>query len=563
MFQANPGRTLPSIASASTELMPGVITASYRGYSDNLIADYTDAEHYRLNDDHLYRVYSCRDWVVDEESSIEYNYSVMTPNVMPHLLVCLTVNGNPEPYALYEPSGIVVRGEQLWTYSSSNYSYSARRVELQEAWEAEHPDSKFSKIGSPWDQFFVGGYWSNMPFGTPGNASNRLTWTPFLNEQLLHDSNGFQFPWDKQGWKQQHAAEFEAWTRDWVDKTGDYYRGMPGAKWHFYLPGTFTSGEQPYYGAVRPFWNRVASGVEMDIWAGGDAYNFEPCWDFKAYFFYPLLYMDYGNTGNFLKVPLQEDFPDFTKITYKFNADTRDITGNQNKYQYDLRDAKSTRRFGTPVWKMVFTDVPFAVDSDLDYFCTVINDGYVFGDQTNNTTIDNNFKNRVGRTRMKDVTVSGSNYRNWRTKGLLMWTMPKTGKDRVSKIRQWDGITATILDARPEGVNKYMLTGIRFQYGTGASAVRWKTNSFPARRGGAIAQEEVGEGEESQNGSITLAWYKNYTGPVTQYYINAEEDTKLNAYRTTTVLDGVDSSVGLFQIALYKPANGWPVTPGG
>ena len=126
-----------------------------------------------------------------------------------------------------------------------------------------------------------------------------------------------------------------------------------------------------------------------------------------------------------------------------------------------------------------------------------------------------------------------------------------------------NGITATVLDARPEGVNKYRLTGIRFQYGTGASAVRWKTNGFPARRGGAIAQEEVGEGEESQNGTITLAWYKNYTGPVTQYYIDAEEDTKLNAYRTTTVLDGVDSSVGLFQIALYKPANGWPVTPGG
>lgn len=541
MFGAFAAPTMIS-PSRSTFLFGGAegtletIKSKYQG--STLASHIADEELSSLGKDGLYNVYE----IATKDSEDEpLEYAVMTPNVNPYIAVVMPQH--PEKiFAIFEPKNAGFNGDCYWEFVGHTFSvaeYDAMVSAMKDGYNATQQDLAPYQITDRLIPKLIPdhGYFSfqecignNVSLTAP-----TLVWTEFLGDFQFNVTDALQYPWDTEEYKEEHFDEISAWNEncDW----DEYVPTTP--VWH--QPTGGKCAMWSYLKEVDPINSRYRNGEAMHFSPfPNDHFISSDYYEFDAFFFYPILYVDRSKSGVFNKVQFSEDFPGLDGLESRswFYKDYDSIRSRLDTTSEAL-SGSNTRYFGTPVWRVTFTDTPFqsSIDEDRYYFCAPAFDTAPI------TTL-------VGSTAQAYQTY----YNRPQAKNdLIFWSEPKSNYSGSGLSGGYDVRVETFLscaidrESRIEGYPRAYFRYKSISFKSTAFDVTYTTTTAPRRGSSMFAQEVVAEGQEPKGGYATLNWFKNSYGPLTQYYI---EDN--DSFATQPILDGAYMSQGVFQLLEMK-----------
>ena len=520
MYQLAPAPTMIS-PSMATKLF-GTVEAgapsllALKGMGDSIGYQVVNQELTTFGSDYLYNFYYLE---TQTEQGDPRNYCVATTNVNPYLMIELDDHPG-EPYAIFKPEDVSFNGDVIWTLHWHNNDIECNL--LMDQSYADYPDAITSKLSSVVRP--NSGYFSIQRTGTDSGQTTlpRLVWTKYIEDAYIPYGQGImQYPWDTLDWKMQHQAAISAWnaSHSWDEYVPmePVYHGVTGAKYAYYT----------YVDPVDPLKYGFLNGPAMTFYPAGDGMGkMKP---FYGYFFYPLLYLDSAGTGVLHKLNKDEEMPTFLSASYR--ADYSGIGAYTTYLDDEILSGPSTKKYGTPIWKLDFPDCPFEVDEDRNYFCAFVSDGAILTVNISNT-------NQAWQAYCNRPTVKNN---------VIMWSEPKSnaGDGTPGKDVQVEDFLSVGLERTKDyqgHSNWFRFTSCVFK--SPSTGAIYKTDGIPHRGNGATANEWVPDPVTPyKGGRVIMTWYRNSVFPITQYYL-----TDIDSFRTQPVLDGADMHFGIFQV---------------
>lgn len=520
MFYAYPARTM-LIPSISTRLFGDSIVGRLQGGSLNNFMPIPSLS--ALGTDNLYDVYN----VWDEERGY---YNVMTPNVNPYIAV-VCPGAETSAYAIYKPTNLPFNGDTVWTAVANNSDLADRIAATISANDPQMPAHLEELVKS--DLLPHTGYFSLQKCKVLGHEQMNFFFTKNLGDYSfgVDEEDAFQYPWDTEEFKQEHAQEIEEYNQN-INYWENYIPSK--AVWHQpYGARLAMVADADPIKSVDPIGAMKLNGDPMVFDLLPNEFNVS--FQMSAYFFYPLLYVDPDCTGEFVKLDFTDGFPSIDGFGFYGDAST----GSSYRLNNEMANGVRTKYFGTPIWKLTFNNVPFDSDIDptRDYFVAFARDGGVL--TQNITNADQARQYYFNRPTIKNDVMFWSEAKEDFLSGYL-------GRD----VRAENFLSCAFTQQRGLDTahsNRYAFDGLAFR-SVAYNAV-WKTASCPKRGGGGTATEVIPD-DPSYNprgGTITVGWYDNSIQPITDFYIK-----DANSFRQQTILDGADMTMGVFQVLEMK-----------
>ena len=236
-----------------------------------------------------------------------------------------------------------------------------------------------------------------------------------------------------------------------------------------------------------------------------------------------------NGTGILHKLNKDQEMPTFLSARYR--ADNSGIGSYTIYLDNEILSGPSTKKYGTPIWKLDFPDCPFQVDSERNYYCAFVNDASVL--TVNISNQDLAWKTYCNRPNVKN--------------NVIMWSEPKSNIGDNTPGR--DVQVEDFLSVGLERTNDYSGHSNWFRFtscvfispSTGAV---YKTDGVPHRGSPAVANEWVPDPTTPyKGGRVVMTWQRNSVYPITQYYLR-----NIDSFNTQPVLDGADMQFGIFQV---------------
>lgn len=522
MFYAYPSRTLLS-PSKTTQVFSGsngegTIVGRLQGVTTNNLMPIPALS--ATGTDYIYDMYN----IYNEADGY---YNVMTPNVNPYLMV-VCPGAETSAFAIFQPTNMPFNGDTIWKPLAYNMDLRDAIKSTISANDPQMPSLLSSNIADqmiPWD-----GYFSFQRGVKNGQEKMVLAYTKYLGDFYLGltKEDSFQYIWDKEVFKIAYAQEIA----DYNQNTGYWENYIPSIEvWH-QPKGARLAMVAEDISPVNPIATGHLNGEAMVLKQLPNEYNMD--YQMTAYFFYPLMYLDRNCTGEFEKLSTSAEFPKYDN----FNFYSDHSTGTGTRLNDQMEHGAAVRKYGTPVWKLTFEGVPFQVDVDpsRDYFVAYVEDGGVLkANITNENQAREYYYNRP--------TIKNN---------VIFWSEPKA--DLSADLYGKDVHLETFLSCaftQKRGVdtdhtNRYIYDSLAFR--SNAYGAIWKTSTCPKRGNSYTATEVIPDPEYTpKGGTIHVEWDRNELFGITKFYVKDEY-----SYRDQIILDGVDMTMGVFQVLEMK-----------
>lgn len=520
MFYAYPARTM-LIPSITTRLFEGTVEGRLQGVSLNNFMPIPSLS--ALGTDNLYDVYN----MFDDDRGY---YNVMTPNVNPFIAV-VCPGAETSAYAVFKPTNLPFNGDTVWTLMGANHDLDER---IKATISADDPQMPSYLSGMVANEILPSnGYFSMQKCKVLGHEQMNFFYTKHLGDFSfgVGEEDAFQYPWDTEEFKQEHAQEIEEYNQN-QGYWDDYVPSK--AVWHQpYGARLAMVADADPVNRIDPIGTMKLNGDPMVFDLLPNEFNVS--FQMSAYFFYPLLYVDPTGVGEFQKLSAGDGFPNIDG--YWFYGDAS--TGSNYRLNDEMANGVSKKYLGAAVWKLSFENVPFTsdIDPDRNYYVAFAHDGGVL--TQNITNADQARQYYYNRPTIKNDAMFWSEAKSDELSGDF-------GRDvRVENFLSCAFTHQRGLDTAH--ANRYAFDGLAFR--SVAYGAVWKTASCPKRGSGGTATEVIPDDPNynSKGGTIHLAWYPYNTATITNFYIR-----DANSFRQQTILDGADMTMGVFQVLEMK-----------